>query len=86
MSIAASISDISIPSGAIKRLPETIKASLTGKFQFLLVRLRGVRSCHISEKGMGISIPSGAIKRTLRDKCSASIEEISIPSGAIKRL
>jgi len=57
------VTDISIPSGAIKRQAKLTELQAEkNKFQFLLVRLR-VIFCMLSFVHCGISIPSGAIKR-----------------------
>ncbi len=74
---------ISIPSGAIKRVLFFKIVVAPATFQFLLVRLRAWPSVQCLGSRSGISIPSGAIKRSGAVLYDASLI-ISIPSGAIK--
>ncbi len=78
------LSEISIPSGAIKRVNVIVPSIYCSVFQFLLVRLKA-GSVSLYSLGTGISIPSGAIKSSTVYTGYAVSSEISIPSGAIKR-
>jgi len=63
----------------------TFKIVVGKRFQFLLVRLRGLDG-YLHKSRTKISIPSGAIKSKISSGSASCTNKISIPSGAIKRI